>query len=84
MNYTQTLDSLIDRWCERRAIRPLRYLLNAYPGPLVHTDQKFQLLEALRDIKGLCRSDLTDEEIPMLIGVLNMLEDSLRSDTSKK
>ena len=23
MNFTQTLDKLIDGWCERRAIRPL-------------------------------------------------------------
>ena len=26
------LDHLINGWCERRALRPLRYLLDAYPG----------------------------------------------------
>jgi hypothetical protein len=26
------LDHLITGWCERRALRPLRYLLDAYPG----------------------------------------------------
>ncbi|MGH7970754.1 MAG: hypothetical protein ACREIC_18675 [Limisphaerales bacterium] len=46
MDIPTTLDTLIDRWCERRAIRPLQLLLRAYPGPLVHTDQMFELLEA--------------------------------------
>ena len=60
MNITQTLDTLIDGWCERRAIRPLQRLLPVYPSPLAHADQKYQLLEALRDVKGLCRGDLTE------------------------
>ena len=77
MNFTQTLDTLIDRWCERRAIRPLQRLLPAYPAPLVHTDQKHQLLEALRDVKGLCRADLTQDELRILIETINTLEDSL-------
>ena len=77
MNFTQTLDTLIDGWCERRAIRPLQRLLPAYPAPLAHTDQKHQLLEALRDLKGLCRKDLTEEELWLLIEMINTLEDSL-------
>jgi hypothetical protein len=77
MNFTQTLDKLIDGWCERRAIRPLQCLLRAYPGPLAHTDQKHQLLEALRDVKGLCRSDLTEDELRTLIELTNTLEDLL-------
>jgi len=77
MNFTQTLDKLIDGWCERRALRPLQCLLRAYPGPLAHTDQKHQLLEALRDVKGLCRSDLTEDELRTLIELINALEDSL-------
>jgi tRNA C32,U32 (ribose-2'-O)-methylase TrmJ len=77
MNFTQTLDKLIDGWCERRAIRPLQRLLPAYPAPLFHTDQKHQLLEAMRDVKGLCRANLTEDELRMLIELINTLEDSL-------
>ena len=77
MGLTQTLDTLIDRWCERRAIKPLKLLLRAYPGPLAHTDQKFEVLEAMRDVKGLCRQNLTDDELQMLIEALNALGDSL-------
>src|ERR1700757_3568778 len=56
------LDHLINGWCERRALRPLRCLLDAYPGVLAHTDQHFELVEALKKVKALCRDDLTQEE----------------------
>jgi hypothetical protein len=75
--FRQTLDTLIDGWCERRALGPLAFLLRAYPGVLAHIDQKFKLLEALKDVKGLCRKDLTQEELHLLIEVHNELEDSL-------
>ena len=58
----KTLDTLIDGWCERRALKPLGYLLRKYPGPLAHTDQQFELLDALKDVKGLCYHELTPDE----------------------
>jgi hypothetical protein len=77
IDITKTLDTLIDGWCERRAIQPLRYLLRAYPGPLAHTDQQYELLNALKNVKGLCRDDLTTDERQKLNDVHNTLEDSL-------
>jgi hypothetical protein len=79
MDILKNLDVLIDAWCERRALKPLSFLLRAYPGPLLHTDQKYELLEALKDVKGLCRADLTPEERRLLNEAHNALEDSLRS-----
>jgi hypothetical protein len=81
MDITNTLDSLIDGWCERRAIRPLQYLLRADPRPLAHTDQQYEFLDALKDVKGLCREDLTPGERRMLNEVHNALEDSLAART---
>lgn len=78
MDIYQALDLLIDRWCEGRALRPLRLLLPVYTSCLAHTDQKFALLEALKDVKGLCRSELPAEELKMLIEAHNALEDSLK------
>jgi hypothetical protein len=78
MDIRQTLDTLIDRWCERRALRPLQLLFRAYPGPLAHTDQLFELLDALKDVKGLCRAELPADELQMLIEAHNALEDSLK------
>ena len=61
-NLFKTLDGLINGWCERRALRPLAYLLPDYPGVCAHTDQQFQLLEALRNLKRLCLDHLTPQE----------------------
>ena len=78
MDIRQTLDTLIDRWCERRALHPLQLLFRAYPGPLAHTDQLFELLDAVIDVKGLCRAELPADELQMLIEAHNALEDSLK------
>jgi hypothetical protein len=53
----------------------LQFLLRAYPGALAHTDQFGDLLDALRDVKGLCRSDLTQDELGLVISSVNELED---------
>ena len=74
-----TLDGLINSWCERRALRPLAYLLPAYPGALVHTDQQFQLLEALKNLKRLCRDHLTPEELRLITQAHNFLDQRLRT-----
>ena len=76
-NLFKTLDGLINGWCERRALRPLAYLLPAYPGVFVHTDQQFQLLEALKNLKRLCRDHLTPEELRLITQAHNFLEQRL-------
>ena len=72
------LDGLINSWCERRALRPLRYLLGAYPEVLAHTDLQFELLEALKKVKALCRDDLTQEERRLLTQAHDFFEERLR------
>jgi hypothetical protein len=73
------LDHLINGWCERRALRPLRYLLDAYPGVLAHTDQQFDLVEALKNVKALCRDDLTEEERHLVRQACDFFEERLRA-----
>ena len=75
----KTLDGLINGWCDRRALRPLAYLLPAYPGVFVHTDQQFQLLEALKNLKRLCRDHLTPEELRLITQAHNFLDQRLRT-----
>ena len=78
MNLTEKLDWLIDQWCERRELRSLQFLFRAYPGVLAHTDQFGELLEALRDVKGLCRDKLKPEELTLVISLINELEDFIK------
>lgn len=76
---SQILDPLIDAWCERRALRPLRYLLGAYPRPQWLTDDCFQLLEALKDTRGLCHDSLPSDERAALTKAMILLQDALES-----
>jgi hypothetical protein len=77
-NLFKTLDALIDGWCERRALKPLHYILRAYPAVLAHTDQKFELLDALKDVKGLCGDELTPEEKRQVQQAHDFMEQRLR------
>ena len=77
MDLIATLDQLINGWCERRALRPLQYLFRSYPGPLLHTDQFRELHDALLDVKGMCREDLTTEELRNIIAAISHIEDRL-------
>jgi hypothetical protein len=83
MTLYEKLDWLIDQWCERRALRPLRFLLAVYPPAPVHTDQFFELLDKLKDVKGLCRNELAPEELGYVISAINELEDALKSREKK-
>ena len=76
-NLVKALDGLINGWCERRALRPLGYLLPAYSGVLTHTHQQFQLLEALKNLKRRCRDYLTPEELRLVTQAHNFLEERL-------
>jgi hypothetical protein len=75
----KALDALIDGWCERRALKPLHYILRAYPAVIAHTDQKFELLDALKDVKGLCRDELTPEERQLVTKAHDFLEERLNT-----
>jgi len=73
------LDPLIDSWCERRALKPLRLILSAYPIPAGTwlTDDCEHLLEALKDTRGLCSDILPSEERAALTRAMILLQDSL-------
>jgi hypothetical protein len=53
------LDDLIDGWCARRALRPLRVVLQVYPLVNGLTDDWHALYDGLRDVRS---SDLANDE----------------------
>jgi hypothetical protein len=69
------IDKLIDDWCERRALKLLRVILRSYPLCSGLTDEWGALLDSLKDIKGLCGSELTNEEKKVLVELVNAVED---------
>jgi hypothetical protein len=75
----KTLDRLIDAWCERRALRPLAFLLAAYPGVFTQPVQEFELLDALKNVKRLCQDHLTSEELRLITQVHDRVGERLQT-----
>jgi hypothetical protein len=69
------VDKLVDAWCGRRALKPLRFILRSYPLASGLTDEWGELLESLKDIKGLSGSELTNDEKKVLVELVNAVED---------
>lgn len=60
MDAQQTIAKLVDRWCDRRAIRPLRMLLPSWPPPNGFTDEWLNVWAAMRHVRAMCREELLD------------------------
>jgi hypothetical protein len=75
----ELLDSLVDQWCARRALAPLRCLLPAWPSPLIHSDQWQDLWRALQDVRGLGPEALTPEESALHADAVRLVNQSLRA-----
>lgn len=71
------LDSLVTGWCGRRALGPLRYILPAYPLAWSETDECRQLLEAMKDVRGLIGESLTEDEDRNLTRAIVLLQQAL-------
>jgi hypothetical protein len=63
--------------CDRRALKPLRFILRSYPLYSGLTDEWGELLSSLNDSKGLCRSELTGDERETLVELVNLIEDMM-------
>jgi hypothetical protein len=62
MDIIHQISELIDCWCERRALRPLGYVLPLWPPPNGFTDEWQSLWAALRFLRAMCREDLTKHD----------------------
>ena len=78
---TKILDPLVDAWCERRAFKPLRYILPVYPMPSGTwlTDDGEMILEALKDVRGFCSDTLPPAERSELTRAMIILQDALEN-----
>ena len=75
----EILDTLIEGWCSRRALAPLRCLLPSWPGPLLHSDQWHELWQALQNIRGLGPDALTLEERELHAEAMRLVNGALRA-----
>jgi len=59
----QTLQRLVEVWCDRRALQALRCILRGYPLANRLTDGWAELMTALKDVRAFAREEITPEEI---------------------
>lgn len=68
--------ALVDGWCDRRSLTPLRFILLGYPLASPLTDGWGLLLESLQNVRAFAKEDLTDQElneIGRIIGAVDRL-----------
>ena len=75
----ELLDALVEHWCARRALTPLRCLLPVWPSPLIHSDQWHELWRALQDVRGLGPEALTPDESALHAEAVRLVNQSLRA-----
>jgi hypothetical protein len=73
-----SINMLIDGWCERRALSPLRKILGGWPPPNGFSDEWRQVWAALRLVRAMDRADLVahgelEELNRMIAGLSTML-----------
>ena len=78
-NPNETVARLIDQWCARRALGPLRYALQGWPPHNALTDGVADLLDALEKTRAFAREALTAEEGSALDGAISQLQGALRN-----
>lgn len=71
------LNSLADRFCERRAYKCLFRFLPAYYSPNGLTDGWECCRKALADTRALCRDDLKEDEIADINKAMNIIDGML-------
>ncbi len=77
----QLLDSLAERFCERRALKPLWRFLSAYFSINGLTDGWEQCYDTLRDVRSLCGGDLRPDEAKDLNLLINRIGQMLDKQT---
>lgn len=68
-NPDRVVADLIDTWCGRRAICPLRWVLPAWPHNGL-TDGVAELASALRTVLAMAKHDLTEAETKLVLVAL--------------
>jgi putative oxidoreductase len=73
----QTVQNLVDAWCERRALQALRCILRDYPLVSPLTDGWGELMTALKDVRAFAREQITPEELKSVNECIRAIDGAL-------
>ncbi len=68
------LRSLIDAWCDHHALKPLSRVLGPYLAFDGLTDGWGEILNALKDVRALCREDISEAEVETMEALIRAAE----------
>lgn len=74
------ISRLVDRWCERRALSPLRIILGHWPPVSGLTDEYEDLLSSLRHLRAMCRDQLPPDEYEVVNKAVAYVNSVLHGD----
>jgi hypothetical protein len=72
--FARTIERLIDGWCEKRKLQPLRLILPVYPLSGGLTEDWGDLHAALRQVRISCRDELDETEMDAVIELIHEVE----------
>jgi hypothetical protein len=72
-----SIQGLVEAWCDRRCLGALRRILPAYPLSSPLTDGWGELLIALQDVRAFARDELTAGERKMVDDCVRAVETAL-------
>lgn len=72
------LDELVERWCDRRALKALSITLPAYLALSDLNDATVELYQALRTTRALAREELAEGESELLGEAIAIVSEALR------
>ena len=70
----RTVRTLVEHWCDRRALRALRCILRGYPLVNPLTDGWAELMTALQDVRASVREEITPEELNSVDECIRVVE----------
>ena len=73
-NADAVIGQLIDNWCARRALGPLRQILSCYPRVSGLTDEWAALATCFKTIRVQLPTDLADQELEQVVALQHLAE----------
>ena len=76
-DFHREMTALLNDWCDRRALEPLRIVLPHYPMFNGFTDEMVALARALKTVRAQIGPTLPPKEFDRIVTLLHAVEDAL-------
>jgi len=78
-DFDKEMVALLNGWCDRRALQPLRIVLPHYPMSNGFTDELTELARALKTVRAQLGATLPPQEFDKVVALLHAAEGGPRA-----